>query len=248
MDSDDPFDEVLNLEEQYYKEGYEEGFKDGQEAGRIEGRSVGLKKGFEKFLEAGRLQGKAIIWANRLPNLRKRSAPIESSQEEAAQGLSSSSRESQSKEPEPQKLPPLNSNPRLEKNVTMLYGLVEPGTFSMENDDESVNDFDSRMKGAQSRLKMIERAIGEGGDKTSADKHRRPAQLQKNENIEDIGRIPQRREETKGKGKGSLPSAVASGDGIDEIDQVGSGSDNGDKILPEFQSLGLSNEENIIDV
>ncbi|KAF3058694.1 hypothetical protein GL218_05653 [Daldinia childiae] len=196
MPSDDLFDDILNLEEQYYKEGYDEGYKDGAEAGRIEGRSVGLKTGFEKFLEAGRLQGKAIVWQSRLPNQQEPSTLNSSSQQEPAQtGLSSSSQDE--KDPEPKRLPPLTSNPRLEKNITMLYGILEPGTLSTKNDDESVNDFDSRLKGAQSRVKMIERAIGEGaGDKGSATRNRQP--VQKNENIEDIGRIPQRTEVVMG--------------------------------------------------
>ncbi|KAI1662580.1 DUF1715-domain-containing protein [Daldinia decipiens] len=196
MPSDDLFDDILNLEEQYYKEGYDEGYKDGTEAGRIEGRSVGMKTGFEKFLEAGRLQGKAIVWQSRLPNQPEPSTLNSNSQQEAAQTGSSSSSQDE-KDSEPKGLPPLNSNSRLEKNITMLYGILEPGTLSTKNDDESVNDFDSRLKGAQSRVKMIERAIGEGaGDKGSTNRNRQPAQ--KNENIEDIGRIPQRTEVVMG--------------------------------------------------
>ncbi|KAI2638852.1 DUF1715-domain-containing protein [Hypomontagnella submonticulosa] len=196
---DDPFDDLLNLEEQYYKEGYEEGFKDGTEAGRIEGRSVGMKKGFEKFLEAGRMQSRAIVWANRIPNLKKQSEASKShaqqdSQQQPSEEAPSSSQDKD--EPEQKSLPTLNSNSRLEKNVTLLYGLLEPGTFSTKNDDESVNDFDSRIKGAQGRVKMIERAVGEG-DK-SAGRRREPPVGQKNENIEDIGRITRRTEtETK---------------------------------------------------
>ncbi|KAI8963755.1 DUF1715-domain-containing protein [Daldinia sp. FL1419] len=189
MSTDDLFDDVLNLEEQYYKEGYDEGYKDGTEAGRIEGCSVGMKTGFEKFLEAGRLQGKAIVWQSRLPSQRKASTPNSDSLQVEQAGPSSSAQDE--KDSESKRLPPLNSNPRLEKNVNMLYGILEPGTLSTKNDDESVNDFDSRLKGAQSRIKMIERALGEGaGDKGSANKNRQPGQ--KNENIEDIGRIPQR--------------------------------------------------------
>ncbi|KAI1389862.1 DUF1715-domain-containing protein [Hypoxylon trugodes] len=207
---DDLFDDVLNLEEQYYKEGYDEGYKDGAEAGRIEGRSVGMKKGFEKFLEAGRLQGRAIVWANRIPNLSKQSTPDSSSQSQSQPEPKEKSKEPQQEleEPasssqdekndlEPQTLPPLNSNPRLEKNVNMLYGLVEPGTFSTKNDDESVNDFDSRMKGAQSRLKMIERAVGEGSHKGSSERFRPTQSSQKNENIEDIGMIAPRSKKTE---------------------------------------------------
>ncbi|KAK6950942.1 hypothetical protein Daesc_007470 [Daldinia eschscholtzii] len=187
---DDLFDDILNLEEQYYKEGYDEGYKDGAEAGRIEGRSVGMKTGFEKFLEAGRLQGKAIVWQSRLPSQQESSTSAGNSQQETVQTVPSPTSQD-GKDSEPRRLPPLSSNPRLEKNITMLYGILEPGTLSTKNDDESVNDFDSRLKGAQSRVKMIERAIGEGaGDKGSANRNRQ--QAQKNENIEDIGRIPQR--------------------------------------------------------
>ncbi|KAI1462526.1 DUF1715-domain-containing protein [Annulohypoxylon moriforme] len=219
---DDPFDfdEVLNLEEKYYKEGYDEGYKDGAEAGRTEGRSVGMKKGFEKFVEAGRLQGRAIVWANRIPNLRKQSAlnknSQDSQQQTPLQEPSSSSQGEKKPEDEagtgaesepPQRLPDLNSNARLEKNVTMLYGLVEPGTFSTKNDDESVNDFDSRMKGAQGRLKMIERAVGEGANKGSAGRFRTSQPVQKNENIEDIGKIS-RQSGTEGQGQSPhIPTA-----------------------------------------
>ncbi|KAI0833170.1 DUF1715-domain-containing protein [Hypoxylon sp. FL0890] len=200
MASDDPFDDILNLEEQYYKEGYDEGYKDGAEAGRIEGRSVGMKKGFEKFLEAGRLQSKAIVWANRIPNFQKKPAPSTSSQQEPLPEPSYSSQDEKDPESEPEMLPPLNSNARLEKNIIMLYGMVEPGTLSTTNDDESVNDFDSRIKGAQGRVKMIERAVGEGANRGSADRFRSAQSSQKNENIEDVGRIARRTEQPADQG------------------------------------------------
>ncbi|KAI1466089.1 DUF1715-domain-containing protein [Daldinia caldariorum] len=208
---DDLFDDILNLEEQYYKQGYDEGYRDGAEAGRVEGRSVGMKTGFEKFLEAGRLQGRAIVWQSRLPNRQKSSSSTatasininnnsqqkEETAQEGQQSATTSQDEKEKEDSEQRRLPPLSSNPRLEKNITMLYGILEPGTLSTQNDDESVNDFDSRLKGAQSRVKMIERAIGEGaGDKGSANRNRQPGQ--KNENIEDIGRIPQRTDAVMG--------------------------------------------------
>ncbi|KAI1764110.1 DUF1715-domain-containing protein [Hypoxylon sp. FL1150] len=220
-DQDDlfDFDDILNLEETYYKEGYDEGYKDGAEAGLIEGRSVGLKKGFEKFVEAGRLQGRAIIWANRIPSLKKELEDELASSNVSRQGTSQSeerdkdelkereepsSSSQDEKKPEPIQLPPLNSNPRLEKNIRMLYGMLEPGTLSTSNDDESVNDFDSRLKGAQARFKMIERAIREAVEKGAAEKRRRPTAssqpVQGNDNIEDIGKIPQRDASVVGKG------------------------------------------------
>lgn len=162
--ADDPLDGVLNLEEQFYQEGFKQGSEDGIKAGRIEGRSFGIERGFEKFQESGRLHGKAIIWANRLPNLKARSAATRASREtertlENAEQLGSSSTTC---EPEVRKgLPPLQSNPRLEKNVTVLYALVEPESLSTENNDEAVNDFDDRIKRAQGKAKIIERTIGE---------------------------------------------------------------------------------------
>ncbi|KAH8202854.1 hypothetical protein TruAng_003017 [Truncatella angustata] len=149
----DPFEDVLNLEDGYYEQGYTQGYEDGYQSGKIEGRSVGLKSGYEKFLEAGRLQGKAIVWANRLANLRGAAG--------AASGPRSSTRQAAAE----LQLPPLASNARLEKNVSSLHALVEPGTLSAENNDEAVNDFDDRFKRAQGKLKIVERMLGEDAEK-----------------------------------------------------------------------------------
>ncbi|MCJ1344077.1 hypothetical protein MMC31_002279 [Peltigera leucophlebia] len=64
----DPFDSLFSLEETFYKEGYELGLADGKRAGLIEGRLTGLERGFEKFAQMGRLHGKCVVWADRLPN------------------------------------------------------------------------------------------------------------------------------------------------------------------------------------
>ncbi|KAI1820428.1 DUF1715-domain-containing protein [Xylaria intraflava] len=197
----DPFDDVLNLEEQYYKEGYDEGFKEGAEAGRVEGYSLGLTKGFEKFLEAGRLQSKAVVWANRIPKYQRRRERRDSASEQQEQpgvtahtehdtGRKGEGRDGDSKptsDDEERRLPPLHSSARLEKNIEMLYGLVEPGTLSMNNDDEAVNDFDSRIKGAHGKLKIIERAVGQKATSQNVTALFSPAG--KNENIEDAGGI-----------------------------------------------------------
>ncbi|KAI3322528.1 DUF1715-domain-containing protein [Xylariaceae sp. AK1471] len=200
--SHDPFDDVLNLEEQYYKEGYDEGLKDGAEAGRIEGYSVGLKKGFEKFVEAGRLQSKAIVWANRIPKYqqRQKQQDVTTPKQQGGAGKDGESRTGIGEEGESERgttttslgnddvrLPPIHSNTRLEKNIETLYGLVEPGTLSTDNDDEAVNDFDSRMKGAQGKLRIIERAVGEGTSSRNVAALSSPPG--KNENIEDVGKI-----------------------------------------------------------
>lgn len=89
-----------------------------------------------------------------------------------------------------------SNNARLEKNVATLYGMVEPGTLSTRNDDEAVNDFDSRLKGAQGKLKVIERVVAEKVTTDELEDHGRSTATAtaaggpKNSNIEDIGRIP----------------------------------------------------------
>lgn len=150
----DPFDDVLNLEDQFYEEGYQEGVADGTQAGRIEGRSVGLGKGFDKFFESGRLYGKALVWANRLPE-------SHSSTNEPANETSKSTKDSETPPTTSCKLPPLPSNPRLEKNITSILALVEPDTLSTANTDEAVSDFDDRVKQAQGKVKIVDRTVGE---------------------------------------------------------------------------------------
>ncbi|OAA33447.1 DUF1715 domain-containing protein [Moelleriella libera RCEF 2490] len=129
MSTPDPFDDILHLEERFYQQGYAQGVTDGDKAGRIEGRQFGMQKGFEKFLESGRLASRAIVWANRLPAPERKCTL-------------------------PELLP---RNVRLEKNVKMVYALVEPDTLSTENTDEAVQDFDDRFKRAQGKAKVIEK-------------------------------------------------------------------------------------------
>lgn len=162
----DPFDDVLNLEDQYYDQGYKQGYDDGFQAGKTEGRSVGLKTGFEKFLEAGRLQSKATVWANRIPSLQKANDSEQLGPRKREGTLENTEAESS--------LPVLNGNQRLEKNVTSLYALVEPGTLSTENNDEAVNDFDDRVKRAQGKMKIIERIVGEDKEKDNLSETKRP--------------------------------------------------------------------------
>ncbi|KAH0435852.1 hypothetical protein CcaCcLH18_04634 [Colletotrichum camelliae] len=149
---DDPFDDVLNLEEQFFAEGFRQGTEDGILAGKIEGRSVGLAKGYEKFLESGRIHGRSVVWANRL------SLPQKTAAVPTPAGASSS----QPTKSKTCSLPPLAPNARLEKNVTAAFALVEPETLSKENNDDAVNDFDDRFKRAQGKVKIIERMTGEG--------------------------------------------------------------------------------------
>ncbi|KAK3307912.1 uncharacterized protein B0T15DRAFT_392809 [Chaetomium strumarium] len=172
----DPFDTLLTLEDQFYTEGYSQGLADGEVAGRTEGRQLGLERGFQKFLESGRLQGRAIVWANRLPSSKptarpklpgsvdqQRTGPLASPGSSAEAGDAELEDGGRATSEGVVELPPLPDNARLEKHITTLYALVESETLSTENTDEAVNDFDDRLRRAHGRAKVIERMVGEHG-------------------------------------------------------------------------------------
>jgi len=134
---DDLFDDVLHVESRFHQEGYQEGLRDGAKHGLAEGRAFGLQKGFEKWLESGKLAGKSIVWANRLPSATQSSAAESSGP----------------------KLPSLPNNARLDKNVHTLYSLVDPKTLSIDNSDAAVQDFDERLKKAQGKERIVSRVV-----------------------------------------------------------------------------------------
>jgi hypothetical protein len=169
---DDLFDSVLNLEDDYYEEGYKQGVEDGSRAGRIEGRVFGLEKGFEKYLAMGQLNGRASVWAARLPsNLKPESEKGETGSfdksldqikgQAKVKDLSSSKGTTE--------LIPLPNNSRLEKHITTLFALTEAESLSTQNNEESVSDFDDRFKRAISKAKVIQNIIGERNDDLDAD-------------------------------------------------------------------------------
>ena len=150
----DPFDDLLGLEDRFYNEGYALGESEGAKAGRIEGRVFGLEKGFEKYMEAGRLHGRSIVWAGRIPHAATSAAAASDSASPAKQTTT---------------LPPLSSNPRLEKHVRVLYALSEPASLSTANTEEAVSDFDDRLKRAHAKTKIIERLVGEAASPSLSD-------------------------------------------------------------------------------
>jgi hypothetical protein len=153
MQSND-FDEVLGLEEEFYNDGYQQGLADGTRAGRIEGRTFGLEKGFEKYVESGRLNGKGIIWANRICQQRKEILPSESQStpKDLSDGTSVGGKLT---------LPLLPTNLRLTKHIKILYALAESESLSTENTEDAVSDFDDRLKRAQAKAKIVEKMAGE---------------------------------------------------------------------------------------
>ncbi|KFY16449.1 hypothetical protein V492_01317 [Pseudogymnoascus sp. VKM F-4246] len=152
--SADPFDDLLGLEDKFYDEGYQLGSTEGAKAGKIEGRVFGLEKGFEKYVEAGRLHGRSIVWAGRLPQGDTPDKPASAAEvRQEAPSTAASVLQGTS-------LPAL-TNPRLEKHVRVLYALSEPASLSTENTEDAVSDFDDRLKRAHAKVKIIERLVGE---------------------------------------------------------------------------------------
>jgi hypothetical protein len=130
--TDDPFNGLFSLEDSFYDEGFRQGHADGERAGKIEGRTLGLENGFKKFVEAGRLQGKAVVWSH------------------LALALDTAGPAG-----------PRGANARLLRNLRTFYALIEPGTLPTANTDEAVNDVDDRVKRAQAKARVLEKMVGE---------------------------------------------------------------------------------------
>ena len=129
---DEIFEDVLNLEDQYFTEGYNLGVADGSRAGQIEGRIFGLQKGFEKFAEIGRLGGQSAVWDARL-------------QIPGTKGTLAS----------------LTGTERLKKHVQRLQTLTDRDTLPTENDEDAVSEFDDRLKDAKAKATLISKIVGE---------------------------------------------------------------------------------------
>lgn len=155
------FDELLGLEDRFYNEGFQLGTEDGAKAGRIQGRALGLEKGLEKYIEIGRLHGKSLVWASRLPKIRTpdmETSNITTNGQDEPTALSCNIVSSSSFD-----LPTLPANSRLEKHIKILYALTEPVSLSTDNSEDAVSDFDDRLKRSMGKVKVIEKLVGEEG-------------------------------------------------------------------------------------
>lgn len=191
------FSDLLILENRFYKEGYDLGVEDGSRAGLIEGRFFGLEKGFDKYVLNGKMYGQVNIWANRLPvsqrygqshashqdnhmmerQQQERSEGNQSCQQDEVCGVASNS------------LPGLPKAERLAKHIRTLYALLEPSSLSTDNDEDAVSDFDDRLKRAESKVKIIEKAITESKPSTSMSDGMGSSRAQKGDGgIEEIAR------------------------------------------------------------
>jgi len=162
----DPFDDLLSLEDGFYKKGYDLGVSDGERAGLVEGRAFGLEKGFEKYVAMGNLHGRAMIWAGRLPGKKDRCGVNEELAKKKNQGVGFENLSLHEKKDEadlnltPGKVPKLAGNTRLEAHIRTLYALTEPGSLSTENNEDSVSEFDDRLKRAEGKIKVMEKLTG----------------------------------------------------------------------------------------
>ena len=163
---DDPFDTILSLEDGFYKEGYDLGTSNGERAGLIEGRWFGLEKGFDKYVLMGRMHGKAAIWSGRLLDADpKAEVGLLGNNHEEARIIPGShlspdmkSRLSQAQDGQAPRLP---TTARLETHIRTLYALTEPDSLSTKNSEDSVSEFDDRLKRAEGKIKILDKLTGD---------------------------------------------------------------------------------------
>lgn len=66
--SQDPFDSVLDFEDDCYKKGYQEGYEAGHKQGHLEGRELGIQTGFQRYRSLGVIQGRKEVWQGKVDN------------------------------------------------------------------------------------------------------------------------------------------------------------------------------------
>ena len=169
---EDPFDQLLGLEDTYYSEGFKLGEADGAKAGLVEGRVFGLEKGFEKFLQMGKLHGRSVVWASRLAESAHQTTGVgDEDDHESFMPVKNNNESSPDSPlinlPQDLSLPPLPENARLEKHVRTLFALTEPESLSLQNSEEDVSVFDDRFKRAVSKAVIVGKLVGENGGVSS---------------------------------------------------------------------------------
>ena len=157
--STDPFDELLELENDFYKEGFEAGVADSAYAGLVEGKLFGIEKGYEKALELGKARGRSLVWQQRLTNSSSTSTNAESGS--TVIDVSSKEVDKTAMLSDMSKLDPLPSNSRLQKHVAFLMTVTDPVSIPKDNSDESVSAVDERITKIRARIKLMSNSVGE---------------------------------------------------------------------------------------
>ena len=161
----DPFDDLLELESDFYKEGFEAGIADSTYAGLVEGKVFGIEKGYEKALEIGKAYGRALVWKRRLDDEENNATETASSggvKEGTVPPVSEVDLFGTMKD-----LPPLPTNPRLKKHIAILLSLTDSASIPKDNSDESVSEVDERITKIRARMKMVSNLVGEAVDPAS---------------------------------------------------------------------------------
>jgi len=171
--ADDPFEDLLELEDKFFQEGYAAGVADSTYAGLLEGKVFGIEKGYEKAVELGRLRGRTLVWSMRTvirdnPGTANRPG---GRQHAESNEIYTSSRVACLEH----KLPEMPRNTRLTKHVASLLVLTDGENIAKDNSDEAVSEFDDRLARARAKAKVIANVVGE---------HLNPATT-RNEGIED---------------------------------------------------------------
>ncbi|KAL4914190.1 hypothetical protein BDW62DRAFT_147198 [Aspergillus aurantiobrunneus] len=151
---------LLDLEEDFYKEGFDLGAVDGADAGYTEGSVFAVEKGFEKFIELGKLYGKALVWAQRLTEMKQNSHEALLNSE----SMGETKKENSLTPSACNKMAKFPHSSRLAKNLDTLLELVDPASLPMQNTEDAVTDVDERLKGAVIKTKLIQRAFREHDD------------------------------------------------------------------------------------
>jgi hypothetical protein len=155
--ADDLWDDVLDIEDQFYQEGFDAGAADGTHAGLVEGKIFGIEKGYDKALELGRLHGRALVWSYRLRQGQNAASdastttgtPVAVAQEDKDLSHAFSA------------MPALPKSARLEKNVESLLSLTNSKHVPTANDDESVERVEDLIMKATNKAKIISNTVGE---------------------------------------------------------------------------------------
>ncbi|OCT49983.1 Essential protein Yae1 [Cladophialophora carrionii] len=154
----DPFDDLLDLENDYYQEGYNAGVSDSTYAGMIEGKVFGVEKGYEKALDLGKLHGRALLWQGRSQAAQPEEplrSPISAPSDLSRLGGIVRA------------LPQLSVSSRVQRHVESLHATSEASSIAKDNSDEAVTEFDDRIAKAKAKAKVVANTAGEALNPTS---------------------------------------------------------------------------------
>ena len=154
--SNNPLENVLTLEDQYYREGYDLGLADGSHTGKLEGRATGLETGFEKFKQMGMLAGKTSVWAGRLARMdsatRTTSPAIPTTIDDDPKVLITHKKHGSKR----------SGSHRVRNHIETLHALSDAQTLSTVNDEDACTAFEDRLKRAMAKARVVENIMGDG--------------------------------------------------------------------------------------